>query len=173
MPEKTRVIEVVPYNPNWKHEFNRVKDMLLDYVGDFAQGIEHVGSTSVEGLAAKPILDIDIVIEDYELLPAIIDRLAEAGYEHEGNLGIEGREAFRRTRKDELMKHHLYVCPRDGKGYREHIAFRDYLRKDEKARREYQELKMKLAERYRNDIDSYSKAKTDFITRILDRTLYK
>ncbi|ACL69025.1 uncharacterized conserved protein [Halothermothrix orenii H 168] len=154
-------------------EFKKIKNKILKYIGNLILSVEHVGSTSVEGLAAKPIIDIDVVIEDMSVLPDIIKGLEKAGYEYEGNLGIEGREAFRRIKKDGLMKHHLYVCPKDGKGYLEHIALRDYLRENKDARREYEELKLKLARKYRNDVDTYCIKKTDFINSILSKTIYK
>lgn len=171
--KKTKVFEVVPYNPEWKTEFEKIKTMITSYIGDLILTVEHVGSTSVEGLSAKPIIDLDVVIDNYDVLPSIIERLEKAGYEHEGNLGIEGREAFERTCDNDLMKHHLYVCPKDGKGYLEHVAFRDYLRENETARKEYETLKLKLAETYRHDVDSYCEKKTEFIRTILNKTIYR
>lgn len=173
MAEKTRTIEIMPYNPEWKTEFKKIKMMLEGYIGDLTLRIEHVGSTSVEGLAAKPIIDIDVVIESYDILPNIIQRLEKEGYQHQGNLGIEGREAFQRTYKDDFMKYHLYVCPMNSKGYLEHIALRDYLSSNQAARQEYEELKYRLAENYRYDIDRYCEGKTNFIKRTLEKTLYK
>lgn len=173
MPEPTRIIEVLPYNADWKTEFLKLKEMLYTYIGDFIIDIEHVGSTAVEGLAAKPIIDIDVVMEGYEIFPRIIKALEEQGFIYEGDLGIEGREAFRRSYDDGFMKYHLYVCPKDGRGYLEHIALRDYLRVHPKAVKEYSELKYKLAEAYKYDINSYCEEKTDFIRNILNNTLYK
>ena len=88
MPEPTRVIEVVPYNPQWQKEFEKIRDMINSYIGDLIITIEHVGSTSVEGLSAKPIIDLDVVMDSYDVLPMIIERLEKVGYEYEGNLGI-------------------------------------------------------------------------------------
>lgn len=171
MAEKTKVVEVLPYNPVWKTEFNRIKEQLLNYVGDLIIAIEHVGSTSIEGLSAKPIIDIDLVMESYEILPEIIERLQQYGYEHQGNLGIEGREAFRRSEKDGFMNYHLYVCPKNGKGYVEHIAFRDYLRSNATACLEYEAVKLRLAEQYRYDIDAYCEGKTAIVTSILKKAM--
>ncbi|ULO04686.1 GrpB family protein [Paenibacillus sp. 19GGS1-52] len=171
MAEKTKGVEVLPYNPVWKTEFNRIKEQLLTYVGDLIIGIEHVGSTSIEGLSAKPIIDIDLVMESYEVLPEIIERLQQYGYEHQGNLGIEGREAFRRSENDRFMNYHLYVCPKNGKGYVEHIAFRDYLRSNTVARLEYEAVKLQLAEQYRHDIDAYGEGKTAIVTSILEKAM--
>lgn len=167
--EKTKVIEVIPYDPAWKSEFIKIRDSLLEMAGDLIIAVEHVGSTSVEGLSAKPIIDIDLVMESYDRLPAIIERLQSYGYEHQGNLGIEGREAFRRLQPDSFMKYHLYVCPKDGKGYIEHIAFRDYLRTHPAAIREYEDVKLKLAEQFRYDIDAYCEGKTEVVRSILGK----
>jgi GrpB-like predicted nucleotidyltransferase (UPF0157 family) len=169
--QKTKIVKVVPYDPEWKVEFNRIRDQLLSYVGDLIVTIEHVGSTSIEGLAAKPIIDIDLVMDSYDVLPQIIERLQQHGYEHQGNLGIEGREAFKRLEADEFMKYHLYVCHKDGKGYLEHIAFRDYLRSNTVARQAYAEVKQRLAEQHRYDIDTYCEGKTAFVTSILSKAM--
>lgn len=173
MAERTKVVEVVPYNPEWTTEFEQIKTMIMNYIGDLILAVEHVGSTSIEGLSAKPIIDLDVVMDSYDVLPDIIERLEKVGFEYQGNLGIEGREAFKRTHDDGLMKYHLYVCPKDGKGYVEHIAFRDYLRANESARKDYETLKLILAETYRYDIDNYCDKKTEFVKDILRLTLLK
>lgn len=167
--EKTKVVEVVPYDPSWKTEFQRIQSRMLEICGDLIIASEHVGSTSIEGLAAKPIIDIDLVMESYEMLPEIVLRLRESGYEHQGDLGIEGREAFKSNTDDGFMKYHLYVCPKDGKGYLEHIAFRDYLRSSPSAREEYQAVKQRLAAEFRYDIDAYCEGKTAFVHSILNQ----
>ncbi|CAM4041762.1 GrpB family protein [Saccharibacillus endophyticus] len=169
MAERTRFIEVVPYDSAWPEEFEKISAALKEWIGDLLIGIEHVGSTSVEGLPAKPIIDLDAVMKSREALPEIIERLRLQGFEHQGNLGVEGREAFHPTRDLGFMKFHLYVCPPDGKGYLEHIALRDYLRQHEAARDEYAKIKLDLAERHRTDIDAYVEGKTAFIQEILQK----
>lgn len=164
-----RRIEVHPYDPAWKTAFQRLHTMLQGILGDLALSIEHVGSTSVEGLAAKPIIDIDVVMESYDVFPAIVERLAAAGYEHRGDLGIAGREAFKRTYDDGFMAYHLYVCPKDGEELKRHLALRDYLRTHPDARDEYGALKMANAELFRYDIDGYIEAKGPFIRGILEK----
>ncbi len=129
-----------------------------------ALAIEHVGSTSVPGLAAKPIIDIDAVIPSPTEMPAAIDRLAALGYVHSGNLGIAGREAFESPAA--LPAHHLYVCLKGGSALRNHLAVRDYLRRNPAAAAAYGRLKIQLAEQFPYDIESYLAAKTDFLTTI-------
>jgi GrpB-like predicted nucleotidyltransferase (UPF0157 family) len=172
LTKRKRIIEIVPYSLKWKYEFEKIKAMIKNYIGDLIISIEHVGSTSVEGLSAKPIIDIDVVMDTYDVFPMIKRRLEQAGFEHEGILGKEGREAFRRKFDDDFMKYHLYVCPKDGKGYLEHIAFRDYLRSNDTARREYESLKISLGQTFKDDIDSYVNGKTHFVESILKKTIY-
>ncbi len=168
-------IKVVDYDPDWPVIFARLAAVLQKQLGRLAQRIEHVGSTSVPGLAAKPIIDLDIVIAGETALPQVCTLLAELGYQHEGNLGIEGREAFKREdttvprvwQGTEWMTHHLYVCPADGRELARHLAFRNYLRTHPDVRDAYAELKRRLAEQYTYDRDGYTEAKTAFISRVL------
>ena len=133
---------------------------------DLALRIEHVGSTSVEGLAAKPIIDIDVVIRDRTVLPEVISALGRIGYTHEGDLGIPGREAFKYEGKDHLKKHHLYVCAQDSEELKRHLAFRDYLRSHPEAASEYGRIKEEGAALYPYDIDRYIEHKSPFIENV-------
>ena len=109
----TKHIVVEPFDEHWRLDFLKIQNELMDALGQLAIRIEHVGSTSVQGLSAKPIVDIDVVIKDYNVLKDTISALEKIGYQYEGDLGIPGREAFRYDGKDHLKKHHLYVCPAD------------------------------------------------------------
>ena len=127
------------------------------------------GSTSVEGLSAKPIIDIDVVIPDRDCLNDVISALRKIGYEHEGDQGIPGREAFKYKGKEHLRKHHLYVCAQDSEELKRHIAFRDYLRNDPEAVAEYSRIKEEGARLYPWDIDRYIEHKSPFIEMIYKR----
>ena len=162
----TKHVIVLPYDEGWKQDFLKIKQELQDALGQLAIDIEHVGSTSVEGLSAKPIIDIDVVIEDNTVLKDAVAALERAGYEHEGNLGIPGREAFRYEGKEHLRTHHLYVCPKDSPELKRHIAFRDHLRSHPEAVKEYSRIKEEGAKLYPYDIDSYIEYKSPLINRI-------
>ena len=162
----TRHVVVLPYDSQWKQDFLKIKDELADALGQLALDIEHVGSTSVPGLPAKPIIDIDVVIEDYSMLNQVIHALEKIGYHHEGDMGIKGREAFGYDGKEHLRNHHLYVCPRDSAELHRHIAFRDYLRSHPEAVREYGRIKEEGARLYPFDIDGYIEYKTSCIEKI-------
>ena len=121
----TKRVVVLPYDEQWEQAFVHIKDEIQGAFGSLALSIEHVGSTSVRGLSAKPIIDIDVVIKDYSVFDAVVHALEEIGYHHEGDLGITAREAFTYSGKEHLQKHHLYVCPQDSAELRRHIAFRN------------------------------------------------
>ena len=159
----TKHIVVQPYHEEWNRYYNEIKDELQDALGKLALRIEHVGSTSVHGLSAKPIIDIDVVIKDYSVFNAVVLKLQDLGYRHEGDLGIAGREAFKYDGKEHLQKHHLYVCPADSPELKRHISFRDYLRSHPDAVREYGRIKEEGAVLYPEDIDGYIEYKSPFI----------
>ncbi len=164
-----RVI-VESYNRDWKKDFEDIRSELMAVLEGKVISVEHVGSTSVEGLSAKPVIDIDVVIEAEDAFPAVKDAMERLGYTHEGDLGIKGREAFKYTGKDHLRKHHLYVCTKDAAELKRHISFRDYLRSHPEAVREYGRIKEEGAKLYPLDIDSYIEHKAPFIEDIY-RTL--
>ena len=162
----TKSVVVLPYDEQWEQAFAHIKDEIQEVLGSLALRIEHVGSTSVRGLSAKPIIDIDVVIKDYSVFDAVVSALEEIGYHHEGDLGIVAREAFKYNGKEHLQKHHLYVCPQDSAELKRHIAFRNYLRSDAKAVREYGRIKEEGAALYPHDIEKYIQHKSLFIENI-------
>ena len=165
---KTKNVVVEKWNPKWKDEFERIVDSLGEDIIYNSVKIEHVGSTSVEGLSAKPIIDLDIVIENdkFEIIKRLLN---DKGYKHEGDLGIEGREAFSYSGKEELMTHHLYVCLKDSKELFKHITFRDFLKSNPTLASEYSKVKEQAAVLYPDDIDKYMEFKSEIIEKIYKR----
>jgi len=171
-----KLIEIVPYDTRWPTQFEALRQVYVAALDGDTVSVEHVGSTSVPGLAAKPILDIDLVIPSRRDLAPAVRRLARLGYRHQGDLGIVGREAFSRDGADDVPRdgsgrqwpeHHLYVCAADSEELHRHLAFRDALRADPRLVEDYAALKRALAERFRHDRDAYSTAKTEFVQRVL------
>jgi len=160
-----RPIVVVDYDPAWPAVFEQLRARTWPAVSDFATGIEHVGSTAVPGLAAKPIIDMCVVVASEADVARAIERLAPLGYRHLGNLDVEGREAF--ARPPDLPEHNMYVCLTGGLGLENQLAVRDYLRAHPEAAREYGELKRRLAKEFPDDIESYVFGKTDLVMSIL------
>jgi GrpB-like predicted nucleotidyltransferase (UPF0157 family) len=160
-----QTVLVVDYDPLWPSAFECLRANVWQVLQDFAISVEHVGSTAVPGLAAKPIIDMTVVVAtDTDVLRAIA-QLATLGYRHQGNLGIEGREAF--NNPPGLCPHHLYLCRQGSTGLRNHVSIRDYLRSDLERAKAYGELKKRLAQQYPHDIDAYIDGKTDFILGVL------
>ena len=160
-------ISVSLYNPDWKCQFQELKDLIWPKIFAHSVSIEHIGSTSIEGLAAKPVIDLDIIIKDASKFAPVKAALEEIRYEHRGNLGIEGREAFRCL--NPKVPHHLYVCIEGSIALKNHILLRDHLRANPTDREMYSNLKMNLAKEFHDDIDSYVDGKTDFILKILEK----
>ena len=163
---KTKRVVVVAYDPRWKTEFEKIKSPIAEVLGNLAIAIEHVGSTSVPGLWAKPIIDLDVVIPNRDCLEQVISKLKSIGYRHEGDLGIPGREAFCYDNKPEYMQHHLYVCCQDSEELHRHLAFRNYLRSHPDAAEEYGKVKREAAQKFPEDIDSYIDFKSNAIQKI-------
>ena len=151
----TKRVLVLPYDPKWKSVFENIKQEIVIVIGDLIVGVEHVGSTSVDGLSAKPCIDIDVVIKDYSVFDDVVDKLGAIGYIHEGNLGIEDRDAFKYLDKPHLETHHLYVCPQQSKELYRHITFRDFLRRTPEAVKKYSAVKEKAAQLFPYDIEKY------------------
>ncbi|MDE6594357.1 MAG: GrpB family protein [Oscillospiraceae bacterium] len=160
---RTKNVFVLPYDPEWKNDFEKIKQELANAIGSLIVSIEHVGSTSVEGLSAKPIIDIDVVIGDYSVFDSIANRLGTIGYYHAGDLGIKDREAFKYHDKPHLQSHHLYVCPQNSRELLRHITFRDFLRNNPEAVRKYSEVKEAAAKLFPDNIDKYMEYKAPVI----------
>lgn len=160
-----RTIVVVDYDSSWPNVFLQLRSTVWSVLEDFALSLEHVGSTSVPGLAAKPIIDMSVVLSSEADVPLAIQRLATLGYVHRGNLGIEGREAFQHP--EGLPAHHLYVCPKGSLSLQNQLSVRDYLRSHAEVAQLYSELKKRLACEFPHDIDSYVDGKTDFLLGVL------
>ena len=144
-----RPVEPVAYDPAWSDLFRKLASRLRDTVGDAAVSIEHVGSTAVPGLASKPIVDIDVVLKSESQVADVIKRLEVVGYQHEGDLGVSGREAL--LPPGDLPNHHLYVVVRGSAPYLNHIMFRDFLRDRVDAASDYEAVKIAAAKAHRND----------------------
>lgn len=157
-------IVVSPYDPTWPQHFEQLRARVWPAVTPWAQSMEHVGSTSVPGLAAKPVIDADVIVADVDALARCIDALAPQGWTHLGERGIAGRHAF--SRVPDLFPHNLYVCVAGSLGLRNHLILRDHLCAHPEDARAYGALKRALAEQT-SDMDAYVEGKTAFIVAIL------
>jgi GrpB-like predicted nucleotidyltransferase (UPF0157 family) len=158
-------VVIEDYDGSWPDRFERLKVRLLRALADSAVAVEHIGSTAVPGLPAKPIIDIDVVVSSDDEVSGAVERLASLGYEHEGDLGVAGREAFRWPAGE--RRHHVYVVVEGSHAHRRHVLLRDYLRTHPDEAATYGELKREFARRHGSDRTAYTDAKSAFIERAL------
>lgn len=163
-------VRVEDYDPGWPDAFEGLRAAIWPAVSDIAISIEHVGSTAVPGLAAKPVIDLDVVVRADQVATGIT-RLTALGYEHRGDLGIPDREAFAQPAGS--PRHHLYLCPSNSEALANHLAVRNHLRAHPQAAHAYGELKQGLARRFADDIDGYIEGKTAFLVDILRKAGFR
>lgn len=163
-----QTVVVADYDPSWPEVFEKLRERIAAALGPLVLAIEHVGSTSVPNMCAKPIIDLDVIVRREDVAAAIA-AVEALGYRHEGDLGVEGREAFRWTA--EFPEHHLYMCPEGSPAFERHVLFRDYLRTHPEKAREYAELKKRLAQQFHDDRSRYQAAKADFVDSLIEESL--
>ena len=159
-------VQVLPYDPRWREWFREIRNQLWAQVSDLALDIVHVGSTSIEGMGAKPIIDIDIVVPDMGDFDEIVSRLGRIGYVHQGDLGVKGREVFGLDYRHKHA-HNLYMVAVDSTAYRNHVLLKKHLAENPEAFRRYNDLKMGLAESSKSRED-YWRSKTLLILDFLE-----
>lgn len=164
-------LAIVPYSEAWPAAFQALRARVEPALGALCRQIEHVGSTSVPGLPAKPVIDIDVVIASDDQLGDVFGRLAAIGYEYEGDKGVPGRYAF--GSPPGLPDHHLYVCAEDNPELHRHLLFRDYLRRHPEEAAAYGKLKRRLAKENPADRAAYGEGKTRWIERALGRARHE
>lgn len=163
-------VRIVEYDPRWPEMFEEDRRRILEVAGAYVTGVEHVGSTSVPGLAAKPIIDILVGVRKLSYALACVSPLYAIGYEYVPRVEIllPERRFFRRGRPD-AGTHHLHMVEEGGEFWRRQLLFRDYLRAHPEAAREYEVLKRRLADAHGPDRGAYTDAKTDFIESIVGK----
>ena len=157
-----RDVELVPHNPDWSHQADEEAQRILSGLTFPIIGIYHIGSTSVAGIKAKPILDFVIEVENLEDVIHAVPEFEAIGYESKGEYGIPGRQFFTRDTNGDRT-HHLHVFQIGHPDIERHTVFRDFLRANPDAAREYEKLKEKLAKRFPKQSSNYTAAKSDFI----------
>ncbi len=158
-----REIVIVDYDPAWPQRFEHERARIDAALGGTARGIHHIGSTSVRGLAAKPIIDILVIVDDPDDERAFEPALTGAGYEL--RVREPGHRMFRTLAKDV----HVHVLARGDAEVDRHLVFRDQLRSSPEDRERYQQLKRSLAEREWSDMNHYADAKGPLIDEIIAR----
>jgi GrpB-like predicted nucleotidyltransferase (UPF0157 family) len=167
MSDPVVTIVIVEYDPRWPVLYEEERMRVAAALGDVVERIEHIGSTSVPGLSAKPIIDILVTVARLGPPDCYTEQIGSLGYTYFPVLGNAARHAFG---KGSPHTHHIHVVQHGGEEYMRPLVFRDYLRAHPEVAQQYGALKRTLADRFQNDRRAYSEAKTDFIRSIEART---
>ena len=159
-------VSLKPYRDEWKYLFNLEKENIEEAIGDYVQDIQHVGSTSIQGMWAKPKLDIAIAVNDFDEARICIAPLVGLGYEFRGENGIPRRHYFG---KGEPRTHQIHMFEKTSTDWKEMIRFRDCLRSNRSLAGEYSRLKRDLANRFPKNRQSYQAGKAGFIEAVIKK----
>lgn len=163
------VVELAPYDPSWPATFERIGKKLAKLLAPYILTIEHIGSTSIPGLVAKPLVDIDIVLRNSAYVPATTQILLDHGYEPRGNHYDDEVWAF--LRRDGKPPERVYLCPPNNRTHENRVIFRDYLRAHPTEAAAYGKLKQELVEIHRHDGDRYTAEKRHFVNAVIEKAI--
>lgn len=166
-----REMIVVPFDDAWLEMYEKEKNFLLNIMGNIIVDIQHFGSTSIKGLSAKPIIDIMIVVNDINVVDEYNNIMEGSGYNAMGENGIEGRRYFVKFTEDNSGNHthHIHIYQKGNSHIYDELMFRDYLRIDNEALKEYEKVKIQASSKFRYSPEKYVNAKYDCIMSIMDR----
>ena len=159
-------VKLEKYNSVWEDEFSKECKTIKELIGEYIINIEHVGSTSIKGLSAKPIIDIAILLEKLDDALKFSEVLENHGYSFRHDNGEKG-EYFVNKKYDDGREYYIHIIEKGSVQYENFILFRNYLINHQEKIREYQSLKEKLAEKYATDRKQYTLFKVDFIKNII------
>lgn len=163
-------LRLLPYEPNWPLFFLAEKERLCVSLGKRILDVQHIGSTSIPGMPAKPILDIGVAVENFEEAVRCVPLLERLGYSYKGENGISRRHYFV---KGDPRTHHLHMLEATSEEWKNHLLFRDYLCGNPEAAQAYASLKQQLALRFATDREAYQAGKESFIHAVLQQAIEK
>lgn len=162
-------ITLVEYDPEWPQRYRRERENVLGAIGDRVVRIEHVGSTAVPGLAAKPIVDVTATVEDWVTVDRVVEPIESIGYEYVPE-SAEAEDPWRyfEKRPEDGQAFNLHLRPVGSDHVEKNVLFRDFLRDNPERAREYEQLKREAADAHPDDLQAYSEAKTEFVESVID-----
>lgn len=165
---KRHTVRVVDHHPNWADLAAEACRQVREAGGDLIADVQHVGSTAVADLPAKPILDLAAAVITLDVIPELIERFTKLGYIYRGDGADAGGHLFVWESEPDVRTIHLHIVALDDVQWRNYLRFRDLLRQDSDLRKRYAGLKEKLRGNFREDRKSYTNAKHDFIRGVLN-----
>jgi len=166
---KRNTVQLLPYQSEWETIFLSTKKHLQKLIGEYVLDIQHVGSTSIKGIAAKPIIDIAICISQKEIIEKITPRLESNGYECRGDKWENGGYLIVKDAAPEIRTHHIHIVELHDEQWSNYLYFRDTLRKNPNLAQDYLKLKQQLADKYPENRKLYTQGKNKFIKEILSK----
>lgn len=160
------IVELDNFSLEWAKDYEKEKKLLKEVLGDRALEIHHVGSTSIKGLNAKPIIDILVAIEDLNMIEEIEELLKEYDYSNRGHQGVEDRYFFAKG-PEEARTHYIHFVEPNNNTYYNLVLFKKYLIEHEEYIKKYCDLKQELAEKYPDDRKKYTAGKSEFISEVV------
>jgi GrpB-like predicted nucleotidyltransferase (UPF0157 family) len=163
------MVRLTPYDPSWADLFEAEKSLLLKTFGDKIIAIEHIGSTAIPGLPAKPIIDINVGVLSLNDIAVFIQKLPELGYEYIPERRFSDRQFFPKGFPEHRTHHLNLVEVTSETGWKNQLLFRDYMQTHVEAREEYAQVKNALAKKFSNNRDRYTEEKGAFVKNIIER----
>lgn len=166
MALKRGIVELVDYDEQWNEEYKKEEELLKSVLADRIFEIHHIGSTSIKGLKAKPVIDILVVIKSLEEIPEIEAMLKPYDYENRGQQGVSDRYFFAKGPED-ARSHYIHFVEPNSDTYYNQVYFKKYLLEHPEYIKKYCDLKQELANKYADERSKYTKGKNDFITNVI------
>lgn len=159
-------VKVVEYSATWKQDFENERAALATVLDGLEYELHHIGSTAIEGVSARPIIDMLLLVQDLDELDKRRSEIAVANYECLGEYGVVGRRYFRKLNEEGSVTHKIQAFIRSSGDALRHLAFRDYLIYNRNAASQYSRLKSELAIEHPYNLDAYNRGKDPFIKRV-------
>ncbi|MCP4443582.1 MAG: GrpB family protein [Aureispira sp.] len=165
---KRHTVQLVSHHPLWKDYFAETKSALMEWIGAYVLDIQHVGSTAILDIQAKPIMDIAIAVADLGVLKFIIVPLEQHGYEYRGDSGKDGGHLFVKCSSPDIRTEHIHIVHINDEQWTNYLNFRNSLNDKKELAQQYSQLKKELEQKYFDNRRAYTKAKNDFIHKVLE-----
>lgn len=165
-------VQVVPHNPEWISQYEVEKALLIQILNNNIENVEHIGSTSIKGMQSKPIIDIMVGVNSMHVVENFDEELLKLNRYFRLKISINDKVVFAKfiDIKNAIKTHIIHVVQYNGEWWNKHLYFRDYLNNNKDAAKEYEKLKIELADKYHNDEVAYTREKENFVNTILSRS---
>ncbi len=166
---KRGIVSLSSHNKNWSSIFESEKNKILKVLGNKVIDIQHIGSTSISRILAKPVIDMAVGMKSLKNGKQIIKKMGDAGYFYRPKYGRTDQHILFAKGNEDKRTHYIHIMKYNGVIWKRDLKFRDYLRNNPKKAKEYENLKKKLAKKYPNNRPLYTEAKTNFILKIINK----